>query len=458
VPRPDEGRAGPRGEAGIAARKLAAHVLWQVLDRRTPLDEALETAVARRLSGPLDERDRAFARLLVVTVLRRRGTLDAVLARFIDRPLGAAGAEATQVLRTAVAQLLLLATPAHAAIDQAVQCCRDSQVSARYAGLANAVLRKVATQGPDLLAGLDGPRLDTPDWLWHRWAAAYGADVARRIAEANASEPLLDLTAKADAAAIAKELGGELLATGSIRLANQGRVDLLTGYAEGRWWVQDAAAALPARLFGDPRGRAIADLCAAPGGKTAQLAAVGAHVTALDRSPARAKRLAGNLARLGLAADIVTADAAAWAPGRYFDGVLLDAPCLATGTIRRHPDIPYLKQETDLAALTVLQAGLLDRACALVKPGGTLVYCTCSLEPEEGPRQIAALLARHADLRRHPIAAGEIGGEASWLTPDGDLRTFPFHTPSVLPNRGGMDGFFAARLIRAADGAGEASA
>ena len=213
------------------------------------------------------------------------------------------------------------------------------------------------------------------------------------------------------------------------------------------WWVQDAAAALPARLLGDVRSKAVADLCAAPGGKTAQLAAAGAHVTAVDRSLPRLNRLRDNLARLGLQANVVRADATLW-ESEPFDAILLDAPCLATGTIRRHPDIPWLKSEADLPKLSSLQSRLLDRAAALLKPGGTLIYCTCSLEPQEGEQAVTALLERNADLRRRPIVADEVGGLADVLTPDGDLRTLPCHLPDPDPRMAGLDGFYAARIVR----------
>jgi 16S rRNA (cytosine967-C5)-methyltransferase len=227
-------------------------------------------------------------------------------------------------------------------------------------------------------------------------------------------------------------------------------VAMLPGFAQGEWWVQDAAASLPARLFGDLRGKRIADLCAAPGGKTAQLAHAGAHVTAIDRSPARMARLRENLARLRLEVDIVLSDAAEWSgeTGEGFDGILVDAPCTSTGTIRRHPDVAWLRQEEDFVPLTSLQNRLLHRAVALLKPGGTLIYCTCSLEPEEGEQVIARLLSSDGDIRRAPIGAGEVSGLSELLTSDGDLRTLPCHLRHQDPRLAGLDGFYAARLVR----------
>jgi 16S rRNA (cytosine967-C5)-methyltransferase len=317
---------------------------------------------------------------------------------------------------------------------------------APYRGLANAVLRRLAREGDGLLAAQDAARLNLPDWLWDSWGAAYGEATARAIALAQGEEPPLDLSVRGDAAAWAGKLGATLLPTGSLRREAGGSVADLPGFAEGAWWVQDTAATLPARLLGDVRDRSVVDLCAAPGGKTAQLAAAGARVIAVDRSPARQRLLKENLTRLGLAAEIVTAEAETWRPATPADGVLLDAPCSATGTLRRHPEIAWIKGPDDVARLAPVQDRLLDAAVAMLKPGGTLVYCTCSLQPQEGPERIEALLARQPSLSRRAITATEIGGLAELLTPQGDLRTLPSH----LADQGGMDGFYAARLTRAA--------
>jgi 16S rRNA (cytosine967-C5)-methyltransferase len=313
--------------------------------------------------------------------------------------------------------------------------------------LVNAVLRKLARDGKGELAALDTVSLDTPDWLMQRWTAHYGEATARAIAAAHAQEPALDLTIKQDAATWAATLAGRVLPTGTVRTLASGPIPQLAGYDDGAWWVQDAAAALPARLLGDVRGKSVADLCAAPGGKTAQLALAGAQVTAVDRSAPRLERLRQNLSRLQLSADIVKADAAAWQSGQ-FDAVLVDAPCSSTGTIRRHPDIPWLKSPADLAKLTALQSRLLDRAAAQLKPGGTLVYCTCSLEREEGEDQIAALLARDSGLHRSPIDPAEVAGNAELLTAEGELRTLPCHWPDPDPRMAGLDGFYAARIAK----------
>ena len=309
------------------------------------------------------------------------------------------------------------------------------------------MLRRLAREGTTLLAGLDTAVLDTPPWLMARWIKTYGENTARAIALANGREPALDLTVKSDPESWAVRLGGRVLPTGSVRALVHGAVTELPGFAEGAWWVQDAAAALPARLLGSVNGLRVADLCAAPGGKAAQLAAAGAEVTAVDRAPARLDRLRDNLKRLSLSAELVCADVADW-QAEPFDRVLLDAPCSSTGTIRRHPDIPWLKEAEDIDKLADLQRRLIDRAVALTKPGGTLVYCTCSLEPEEGEDIIAGLLAREPVVQRLPIGAAEVFGCGEFITKDGDLRTLPCHFPDTDLRLAGIDGFYAARLIK----------
>jgi 16S rRNA (cytosine967-C5)-methyltransferase len=432
---------------GLAVRRIAAEILDGVLQRKRPLDELLEGQVALRA---FSERDRALVRRLTATVLRRLGTLRHLLAPMLERGLPAEAQRVESALLIGVAQILFFDVPNHAAVDLAVRLVRADRRDARYAGLVNAVLRRMTREGKDLLTGLDPISLDTPDWLMRRWTSTYGEATARAIAAIHAHEPPLDLTVKDDPQKWAARLDGQVLPTGvlptgSVRVLAHGPVSQLPGYAEGAWWVQDAAAALPARLLGDVRGRRVADLCAAPGGKTAQLAHAGAHVVAVDRSNRRLARLRENLARLKLAAETIAADATEWR-AEPFDAVLLDAPCSSTGTIRRHPDVPWLKTESDLSALTKLQRALLDHAVQLLKPGGLLVYCTCSLEPEENEHVIAALLNRNPLLHRRPVAAGEIGGLAELLTSDGDLRTLPSHLPDSDPRRSGLDGFYAARI------------
>jgi 16S rRNA (cytosine967-C5)-methyltransferase len=422
---------------------MAAEIIDGVLRRRRPLDDMLE---AKGL-GALAERDRALVRSIVATALRRLGSLRHLLLGQLERGLPHEAPQVEAMLLVGAAQILFLDVPDHAAVDLAVRLARADHPAARYAGLVNAVLRQLTRDGKQRLAALDAAMLDTPDWLMRRWIAHYGEPTARAIAAAHAREPALALTVKSDPEAWAAALNGRALPTATVRLVASGPVPQLAGYAEGAWWVQDAAAALPAKLLGEMRGRSVADLCAAPGGKTAQLAAAGAAVTAVDRSPARLKRLRQNLDRLELAASVIEADAAPWQAGP-FDAVLLDAPCSSSGTIRRHPDIPWLKSEADLEKLTAVQSRLLDNAASLVRPGGTLIYCTCSLEAEEGEQQVTALLARNPALRRDPIRADEVAGQAEFITADGALRTLPCHWPDPEPRMAGLDGFYAARITR----------
>ncbi len=428
-------------------RALALGLLGEVLSGGRPLDEALagSTTLAQ-----LERRDRAFLRRLLATSLRRLGQIDALIEHCLERPLKPKLAGVRDILRLGAAQLVFLETPAHAAVSTSVALTEGPRLSS-HKGLINAVLRRLAREGAALSAAQDAARLNTPDWLWRSWSTAYGEAATRAIAEVHLLDPPLDISLKAgpdapaDAAGWAARLGAARLPTGSLRLpSGTGEIGALAGFDEGVWWVQDAAAALPARLLGPVAGKRVIDLCAAPGGKAAQLAAAGARVTALEQAPARMRRLGENLRRLGLAAELVTADAAAWRPQEPAEAVLLDAPCSATGTIRRHPDIPWLKQEGDLEGLTRLQDRLLAAAAEMVAPGGLLVYATCSLQPEEGPARIAALLAGGAPFERIPVRPEELDGLTDLVTPEGDLRTLPCH----LGELGGLDGFYACRLRR----------
>lgn len=426
-------------EDPLAARRVALALLDRVLRAHQPLDDTLAS------HGDflrLESRDRAFARLLVATTLRRLGEIDAALARLMEKPLVPRAHLVRGVLRLAVAQLAFLGTPAHAAVDSAVSLAATLE-SGAYKALVNAVLRGVARQGESLWAGADRLRLNTPTWLWESWLAAHGEPTTRAIAAAHLVEAPLDITPKSDAEAWAGRLHAELLPSGTLRRAAGGRIEELPGYADGAWWVQDAAAALPTRLLGDVAGQHVVDLCAAPGGKTLQLAAAGARVSAVDISARRLKRVADNLRRTGLAAELVAGDGATWRPASPPDAVLLDAPCSATGTLRRHPDIAWLKSEADVARLGAVQARLLDAAIAMVRPGGVIVYAVCSLQPQEGIERVSAAL-RDGGVERLNLAPEDVPGLAQAITAEGDLHTLP----SMWADRSGMDGFFAARLRR----------
>ena len=409
-------------------RAGAFELLVAVAERRRALDEALDALPA------MESRDRAAAHRLAAAVLRRETSLDAVLEPHLKR---APPPRVRLVLRLGAAGLLLLDTPAHAAVGTAVDLVRAIGLAA-FAGLVNAVLRRVAEAGPAALAELDAPRLDTPPWLWASWG-----DRARAIATAHAAEAPIDLTLRPGAEPPPE---GSLLPGGSVRVPAGTRIAALPGFDAGAFFVQDVAASLPARLLGDVAGLRVCDLCAAPGGKTAQLALAGARVTAVDRDARRLRRLHENCARLGLDVDVVEGEAVSWSEnaGATFDAVLLDAPCSATGTIRRHPDVMRLRRPSDLATVAAVQADMIAAAARLLPPGGRLVYAVCSLQREEGDGPVAVAL-RSGLWRLDPIAAAELEPEfACCITADGVLRT----DPAQWRERGGMDGFFAARLVR----------
>jgi 16S rRNA (cytosine967-C5)-methyltransferase len=426
------------------ARLVALDLVGTVLRRRRPLDDAIEDHPAM---AELPVRDRAFARLLVATLLRRLGQIDALIADCLNTPLAPRAALIHDILRLGIAQLLFLRTPPHAAVATSVDLAHVAGFLS-HKGLVNAVLRRLSLEGPGRIEVQDAARLNTPDWLWQSWSRAYGEERARAIGAAHLKEAPLDLTLRQPDEAWCDRLQATMLPTGSLRRPGGGSVMALPGYAEGAWWIQDAAASLPVRLFDAVAGSEIVDLCAAPGGKTAQLASAGARVTAIDRSTRRLDRMVVNMRRLGLPVAAMAADALTWRPEHPVDAVLLDAPCTATGAIRRHPDVARLKQPEDVARLTIVQDNLLRAAVDIVRPGGTLVYCTCSLEAEEGPERVAALLRSGAPVEHRPIMADQIGAPPEWVTPQGDLRTLPCH----LAEHDGLDGFYAARLVKLGTG------
>ena len=438
----EDGGTGPA--PGLPARRLAAAVIDEVLRAGTALDDTIE-----RLAPPfgLDSADSALARAITITAFRRLGTIQEAINARLERGSPRNSGPFEPIMVAAAAQILFLDVPDHAAVDLAIRHLHEDARSSRYVSLGNAVLRRLAREREAILAEAVDPFLDTPEWLAESWMESYGEDVAAAMAESHRDEPPLDISVKADPEGWAEKLDGLLLPTGSIRLRERGGITGLPGFDEGVWWVQDAAAALPVRLLAPQPGERVADLCAAPGGKTAQLAALRAQVTAVDRSGPRLRRLRANLERLGLTAEIVTADATQW-QADAFDAVLLDAPCSATGTIRRHPDVAWTKTPEDRDKLVALQARLLEAAARLTKRGGRLVYCTCSLEPQEGEAQIEAFLKAHPDFARKPVEPAEIGGLAEAIDRNGDLRTLPHQLRNETPRLSGWSGFYATRLIR----------
>ena len=432
--------------AGLPPRNIALGLVHAVLDNQRSLTSTLEADIAgqENASAP----DRAFGRLIATTTLRRLGEIDTIIDALLQRPLPRKALKVQHILRIAAAQSAFIGTASHAVVNCAVE--QAKRTTGRYSPLVNAVSRRFLSV--DEVEPPVDPSVNIPGWLWATWVKTYGIDAASRIGRAHQNEPPLDLTiaTPSDSARGAGILGGEVLIPGTVRLPRAQNVPKLEGFEDGAWWVQDVAASLPARILlaslDSPKKAHIVDLCAAPGGKTSQLLSTGATVTALDIDPVRLARLSNNLSRLGLSAALVVADGRTWQPSdiRLFDAVLLDAPCTATGNIRRHPDIPWLKRSTDVAQASTIQSELLAAAWRLVRPGGHLVYAVCSLQPDEGKRQAVAFVT-DSDAERAPITLAETQG---FVEPDsdGDLQTLPFLHDKI----GGMDGFFIARFRKPA--------
>ncbi|MFX0545295.1 RsmB/NOP family class I SAM-dependent RNA methyltransferase [Roseovarius sp. S1116L3] len=413
-------------------RAAAAQLLDQILGEHRQMADLLATGALDRLEAP----DRARAQRLATQTLRSIERADKILAKHLRKP---PPLTVRNILRLGTVELCQ-GGDAHGVVNECVQMAASNKRFAKLKGLVNAVLRKVAADGPAEWAILRVPHL--PKWLRSPLSDAYGAKSVAAFEAAHLAGAPLDLTPKGDAAALAEATGGMLMPTGSVRIENAGQVSALPGYTSGDWWVQDAAAAIPARVLGATTGEAVLDMCAAPGGKTLQLAATGADVTALDISDARMARVRENLGRTGLGAALVTGDALTH-EGQY-DAILLDAPCSATGTIRRHPDLPHARDGSEIGDLIALQSAMLDHALSLLKPGGRLVYCTCSLLPDEGECQVEDALARHPGLTVDAGALDLPGIDPAWLTEEGGLRLRPDYWAEI----GGMDGFYIALLRR----------
>ena len=435
MPQNDAPRRKPKAEtAGIDSRMTAFEILKSI-DGGRYLDMAM------RRAAPLEPRDRAFARLLVTTCLRRGGQIDRILGTLMSKAPAGKARDALHILRIGAAQLLFLETGAHAAVNSTVELMRVSGFD-RLTGLTNAVMRRLSREAEGLLSGTDVED-NLPDWLRQSWRQQYGVAQTRRMMELMMQPPTLDITPKSDAEDWADILDGELIDGRTVRRAFDGDPTRLDGFAEGHWWVQDAAAALPAALFGDLTGRHVVDLCAAPGGKTAQLIAAGAKVTAVDSSKQRLEILERNLGRLGMSATLVATDGRKFKPREKVDAVLIDAPCSATGTLRRRPDVLRHRAASDLASLAAIQRELVTRAAGWLEPDGCLIYATCSLQHEEGEAVIEQVTAELKDrIALDPVTRGEAGDFAPALTGDGMLRILP----SDFAKLGGVDGFFVARL------------
>ncbi|SNB69633.1 MULTISPECIES: RsmB/NOP family class I SAM-dependent RNA methyltransferase [unclassified Agrobacterium] len=444
-PRPANGRGredGPssfQDKPGLAARIAATRILAAVLEKKTSLDGMLDSENGNPVYRALSLADRALVRAIVNSALRHLPRIETALSILLDGPLPQGARSLHHVLVVGAAQILYLDVPDHSAVDLAVEQAHRDPRNRRFVKLVNAVLRRLGREKAEIeKAVADVPVL--PDWFYARLVSAYGNEVAQRISQAQLTPSSIDLTIKADPALWAEKLGGTLMPNGSVRLGEfEGQIPSLEGFAEGAWWVQDLAASMPVRLLGDISGKRVADLCAAPGGKTAQLALAGARVTALDQSGNRLRRLRENLDRLGLNAETVEANMLKYQPEQLFDAVLLDAPCSSTGTLRKHPDVCWTKDENDIAKLAALQGQMLRQALTLVVPGGLVVFSNCSLDPSEGEEMISQVLAENPGVERVAVRREDWPGMEAAINADGDLRT----TPDMF---GGVDGFFSSVL------------
>ena len=431
---------------GLETRSAASKLLAAVLDRHTSLDGMLDPVGGNPAYRALSEPDRALLRAILTTALRHLPRIDAAIDMLIDKPLPEGAKALYHVLTVAAAQIFYLDIPDHSAVDLAVEQANRDPRSRRFASLVNAVLRRMSREKVRLLAETaDIPVL--PAWYMRRLEADYGLETAKAIAVANQQPSAIDLTVKSDPARWAETIGGVVLPNGSVRLTEaEGAISELPGFAEGAWFVQDSAASLPARLFGSVEGLSVVDLCAAPGGKTAQLLLAGAKVTALDQSATRLKRLAGNLERLGLEAAMIETNMLDFKPERKFDAALLDAPCSSTGTTRRHPDVLYTKGPEDIAKLAALQEKMLRHTAEIVRPGGLVVFSNCSLDQEEGEKLVERVLASDDRFERVAVQAEQLPGLESAVSALGEVRTHPALWPHEDPALAGLDGFFASVL------------
>ncbi len=442
-------RAVPEPEKpGLAVRKAAAKVLSAVVDKRTSLDGMFDAKGGNPAILGLDEADRGLARALVTTALRHRRRLGVILDSLLKTPLPDGARSLEHILMIGAVQILYLDVPDHAAVDLAVEHASSDPRTRRFSNLVNALLRRIGREREDLLAGIaDAPVL--PDWFRSRLVEQYGPITAAAIEASQLAPSAIDLTVKSDPDGWARKLGGRVLPTGSVRLpSDAGAIPKLEGFEAGDWWVQDAAASIPARLFGDIKGLKIVDLCAAPGGKTAQLVAAGAEVTALDQSASRLTRLRENLSRLGLAAETRQSNMMDFVPETLFDGALLDAPCSSTGTCRRHPDVPWIKDEADIETLADLQERLLRKALSLVRSGGIVVFSNCSIDKREGEIVVERVLAADPSVSLLPADRMLLPALSEAFTAEGTIRTTPDMIAADGASPGGVDGFFAAVLRR----------
>lgn len=448
--KPNDSNAPRNDKPGLQARQVAAKMLAAVVDRKTSLDGMLDAGNGNPAYKALNESDRALVRAILNSALRQLPRIQAMIGSLLDTPLPDGARTLEHVMAVAATQILYLDVPDHSAVDLAVEQARTDPRTKRFANLVNAVLRRLSREKAPLLKEVGAKVSAIPGWFHQRLVDSYGEAAARDIAEAFLTPAAIDLTVKTDAEGWASKLNGRVLPTGSVRLASfSGAIPNLAGFEDGGWWVQDAAASLPARLFGSLEGKRIIDLCAAPGGKTAQLILAGGEVTALDQSRSRLKRLEGNLARLGLHAETQEADMGKFTTEHLFDAALLDAPCSSTGTIRRHPDVLWTKAPEDVEKLAGVQERLLRHALSLVKPGGLVVFSNCSLDPLEG-EMVTQNVINDGLCDRIAIKPSDWPGLEEAVTPLGEFRTTPAMIAPEGEFAGGLDGFFAVVLQRRA--------
>ncbi|MDD1500109.1 RsmB/NOP family class I SAM-dependent RNA methyltransferase [Agrobacterium sp. CNPSo 3708] len=435
----DAGGPGGEWKPGLSARMAAAKIISAVIDKKTSLDGMMDAEHGNPAYRSLNLADRALVRAIVNSALRHLPRIETAISMMLDGPLPQGARSLHHVLVVAVAQMLYLDVPDHSAVDLAVEQAHRDPRNKRFVKLVNAVLRRLGREKGAVTAAIEAVPV-LPDWFYNRLVKSYGEEAASRIAASQLLPSSIDVTVKSDPDHWAKELNGTVLPNGSVRLGSfEGQVSALPGFAEGEWWVQDFSASMPVRLMGDLKGKRVADLCAAPGGKTAQLVLAGAKVTALDQSSNRLKRLRSNLERLGFEAETIEANMLKYQPDELFDTVLLDAPCSSTGTMRKHPDVSWTKDEKDIAKLATLQEQMLRQALTLVKDGGMIVFSNCSLDPSEGEEMVARVLASDSNLERVPVDAKDLPGMEIAINANGDLRT----TPDMF---GGVDGFYATVL------------
>lgn len=433
---------------GLSSRQAASKLLSAIIDKKTSMDGLLDLKGGNPAYLNLSDQDRLLVKATLLSTLRNYQIIEKFIDHLLEKPLPTGAVSLRHILRIGAAQILYLEVPDHSAVDLAVEQANIDPRNRRFANLVNAILRRMAREKEKMLPKLGEKTAMLPDWYAKKLSKSYGFNRARKMMQLMSQPAPVDITVKSDADLWADKLGGTKLTDWSVRLDKlDGPLQSLLGFEDGDWWVQDLAASLPARLFGDLNGKRVIDLCAAPGGKTAQLILAGAEVTALDRSKSRLNRLNENLDRLKLTAQTEISRMEKYQTEDLFDMALLDAPCSSTGTIRRHPDVVWTKDEGDISYLADVQKGLLDHAITLIKPGGVIIFSNCSLEPEEGEDMITQYVADNQDkVEIEPIDSSLCLGFQSAITEDGFIRTTPDFSLNEDDQLQGADGFFAARL------------